>query len=243
MENMSTYTVKLTAREEIATDTMAFHFEKPAGFDFKPGQALDWTLVDPPESDAEGNTRAFSIASAPYEKDLMIATRMRDTAFKRVLRTMPIGTEVKIDGPFGELTLHDDTSIPAVFLTGGIGITPFRSIVLQAVSDKIHHRLTLFYSNHRPGDAAFLQQLTGLDSLHRKFSIVPTMTQLDGSTSEWHSETGPINRLMLEKHLDHLATPVYYIAGPPKMVGAMQALLKDCGIRHENVRFEGFDGY
>jgi ferredoxin-NADP reductase len=173
----------------------------------------------------------------------MIATRMRDTAFKQTLRTMPIGTEVKIDGPFGELTLHDDPRIPAVLLAGGIGITPFRSIVLQAISEKSNHRLTLFYSNRCPEDAAFLDELTRAGSLDRKISFVGTMTQLNGGRSEWHGEREPINRLMLEKHLDHLATPVYYIAGPPTMIAAMQTLLKDCGIRQDNVRVEGFDGY
>jgi ferredoxin-NADP reductase len=108
---------------------MAFHFEKPPGFAFKAGQALAWTLIDPPETDDEGGMRNFSIASAPGEADLMIATRMRDTAFKRVLKTMPLGTEVHIVGPFGSLTLHQNTARPAVFLAGGIGITPFRSML------------------------------------------------------------------------------------------------------------------
>lgn len=80
--------VKLKAREEIAAGTMAFHFEKPEGFVYKAGQFADYTLINPSETDAEGNTRGFSLASAPYEDDLMSATRMRDTAFKRVLKTM-----------------------------------------------------------------------------------------------------------------------------------------------------------
>src|SRR5262245_8721351 len=129
---MATYQVRLKSRREIAEGTMAFHFEKPPGFSFKAGQALSWTLVDPPETDAEGNTRNFSIASAPGEADLMIATRMRDTAVKRALKTIPLGTEVRIVGPFGSLILHQNTARQAVFLAGGIGITPFRSMLWQA---------------------------------------------------------------------------------------------------------------
>ena len=81
---------------------MAFHFAKPADFLFQAGQSIDVTLLNPPETDAEGNTRAFSIASAPFDGDLMIATRMRYTAFKRALRKVPLEVEVKIEGPSGQ---------------------------------------------------------------------------------------------------------------------------------------------
>ena len=83
--------IKLQHRSEVAERTMAFYFEKPKDFHFEPGQFADLTLIDPPETDAEGNRRTFSIASAPHEERLTFATRMRDTAFKRVLRTLPLG--------------------------------------------------------------------------------------------------------------------------------------------------------
>ncbi len=85
---------KLIRREEVAEGTMAFHFEKPSGFTFKAGQFADVTLIDPPETDAEGNTRTFSIASPPFENELVFTTRMRDTAFKRSLKKVPLATEV-----------------------------------------------------------------------------------------------------------------------------------------------------
>lgn len=118
----------------MADGTMAFHVENPDGFLYRGGQFADWTLIDPPQTDVEGNTRGFSLASAPYEEDLRIATRLRDTAFKRVLKDLPDGTPLKLDAPYGSLTLGTKTAIPAifltVFLTGGIDITPVRSIVL-----------------------------------------------------------------------------------------------------------------
>ncbi|MES2390467.1 MAG: FAD-dependent oxidoreductase, partial [Acidobacteriota bacterium] len=150
------FTIKLKYRVEVAFGTMAFHFEKPFGFNFIPGQAGDFTLNNPPETDAEGNKRSFTLAAAPYEPDLIIATRMRDTAFKRSLKSIRLGTEFTLDAPWGELTLHPDTAIPAVFLTGGIGITPVRSIVLQATHDKLPQKIIAFYSNRRPEDAPFL---------------------------------------------------------------------------------------
>ena len=133
---MPIYKVKLKSKREIADGTMAFHLEKPAGFVFKAGQFSDCTLINPAETDAEGNTRAFSFASAPYEDELIVATRMRDTAFKRILKTMEPGAELTLDAPHGSFTLHNNANIPAVFLTGGIGVTPVRSIVLQALHDK-----------------------------------------------------------------------------------------------------------
>jgi len=96
---------KLVSKREVAERTMAFHFEKPSDWTFEAGQCLDMTLLDPKETDAEGNTRSFTIASSPGEETLMIATRLRDTAFKRVLNTLPLGSEVRIEGPWGTLTL------------------------------------------------------------------------------------------------------------------------------------------
>src|ERR1041385_8550830 len=115
------FMAKLKSRQEVAEGTMAFHFEKPAGWTFKAGQFIDITLLEPSETDSEGNTRGFSIASAPDEEMLMVATRMRDTSFKRVLKTMSPGTEMKIEGPFGNLTLHNNVARTAVLLAGGIG--------------------------------------------------------------------------------------------------------------------------
>jgi hypothetical protein len=82
---------------------MAFHFEKPSGFEFRAGQFVNVTLVDPPETDDEGDDRTFSIASAPAEPDLIFATRMRDTAFKRVLKAAPMGSPVGITGASGRM--------------------------------------------------------------------------------------------------------------------------------------------
>jgi ferredoxin-NADP reductase len=134
---IASYQCNLLNRVEVAEGTMAFYFEKPSRFDFKPGQSADLTLADPPETDPEGNTRTFSIASPPFENQLMFTTRMRDTAFKRSLKKIALGTQVKIDPPMGSFTLHKNSAKAAVFLAGGIGITPFLSIVRQADHDPV----------------------------------------------------------------------------------------------------------
>ena len=240
---MAAYKVKLKSRREVASGTMAFHFEKPEGFTFQPGQCGDFTLSNPPQTDAEGNTRSFSLACAPYEDNLFITTRMRNTAFKRSLKLIELGTELDLEAPWGELTLHDDRSIPAVFLTGGIGITPVRSIVLQATHDKLAHPIFVFYSNRTPSDAAFLDELSAAEKTNADFTFVATMTEVESSPSQWSGETGYITEAMLKKHLPDLSLPIYYLTGPPEMVAAMQKLLKKAGVQEDNIRTEEFSGY
>lgn len=240
---MSIYKVKLKSRQEIAFGTMAFHFEKPEGFTYKAGQFADLTLFDPPETDAEGNTRSFSLASAPYEGDLMVATRMRDTAFKRVLKTMEVGTEISLDVPDGSLTLHDDARIPAVFLSGGIGVTPVRSIVLQATHDHLPHKIFLFDSNRRPEDAAFLGEFTDVQKQNPNFILVATMTEIEKSAKTWCGENGFVTKAMLMKFIDDFALPIYYISGPRAMVVAMRKILNESGVKDNKIRTEEFSGY
>jgi ferredoxin-NADP reductase len=243
MNTMAIFKVKVKSRQEIAAGTMAFHFEKPEGFVYKAGQFGDFTLADPPETDAEGNTRRFSLASAPYESDLMVATRMRDTAFKRVLKTMALGTEVSLDAPYGSLTLDSDAPIPAVFLSGGIGVTPVRSIVLQAAHDKLLHKIVLFDSNRRPEDAAFLDELMKAQRENPNFTLVATMTEMEKSPKAWPGETGFVTKVMLIKFIGDFNLPIYYISGPRAMVSAMRKVLNESGVTDDKIRTEEFTGY
>ncbi len=222
---------------------MAFRFEIPSGWVFQAGQFLDMTLLHPSETDAEGNIRSFSIASGPGEDTLMIATRMRNTAFKRVLKAMPIGTAVTLEGPSGDLTLHNDATRPAVFLAGGIGITPFRSMLLHAAQEKLPHRLFLFYSNRRPEDAPFLDELKALEKKHPRFTLVATMTDMATSRRTWNGETGVIDHAMLSRQLSDTASPIYYIAGPPAMVNGLHDMLRQQAVDESDIRAEEFSGY
>lgn len=240
---MPDYKVKLKCKHEIAVGTMAFHFEKPEGFIYKAGQFVDYTLINPAETDAEGNVRSFTLASAPYELDLVLATRMRDTAFKRVLKAMEPGTEITLEGPSGSFTLHDNASIPAVFLTGGIGVTPVRSILHQAVHDKLSHRILVFDSNRSPEDAAYLVELMEPCKKDPNYTFVGTMTEMEKSSREWHGETGLVTKAMLSKYVGDLMLPIYYIAGPPEMVAGMRKTLSQAGVKEDNIRTDEFEGY
>ena len=240
---MALHEVELVRREIVAEGTMAFYFTKPAAFRHQAGQSMLVTLVEPPETDGQGDSRTFTIASAPHEPELMVATRMRDTAFKRVLKTAPPGAKIALDGPNGEMVLHGDPSRPAAFLAGGIGITPFLAMARHAASARLAHRLFLFYSNRRPEDAAFLSELRGLEKANPHYRLIATMTEPDKSAQPWSGETGFIRREMLERCLPDLIAPIYYFAGPPAMTMAMHRMLEECGLGEESMRSEEFYGY
>ncbi len=172
----------------------------------------------------------------------MITTRLRDTAFKRVLQAMPLGTAVKIEGPFGDLRLHN-AARPAVVLTGGIGITPFRSILLEMIrTGGLRYRVVVFYANRRPQDAAFLDELRELAAQDPNLTLVPTMSGLDPADA-WAGEQGHIDASMLGRHLDGVTDAIYYLTGPPGMVQGLRTMLLDAGVDEDDIRTEEFTGY
>ncbi|QOY90524.1 ferredoxin--NADP reductase [Paludibaculum fermentans] len=234
---------KLLSRQEVAERTLALRFERPSHWSFQAGQYLDMTLIDPKQTDGEGNTRTFSIASSPHEASLMIATRLRDSAFKRTLQSLRVGTSVHLTGPAGDLTLDGASPRPAVLLAGGIGITPFRSMVLRAAEEELPRRIFLFYSNRRPEDAPFLEELQALERENPNYKLIATMTGMAKSQRRWNGETGKIDRAMLSRYLRNAVAPLYYVAGPPQMVQALHTMLSQAGIREDDIRAEEFAGY
>ncbi len=238
---MSKVNIKLKSRKEVANNTMMFHFSKPEGFTFKAGQFADYTQINPSETDSEGDTRGFSLG-APYEEDIIFTTRMRDTAFKNNMKKMPIGTEVIFDGAYGSFTLQNNTKIPAVFLSGGIGITPIRSIVLQATHDKTDHKIFLFYANKTPKDTAFLDELEAAEKANPNFKLIASMTD-EKNSKDWQGETGYFTEEMLKKYIGDLSKPIYYISGPASMVTSIRKTLNEAGIDDDNIRTEEFSGY
>lgn len=252
MTTMTTFNVLLQRREEVAQGTTAFHFNKPVGFTFKPGQAVDLILPSRPTTESgeaaqtaeTSNSRhTFSIVSAPFESELVVATRMRDSVFKRALKALPIGSSAQLDGPFGSLTLHNARARPAVFIAGGIGVTPFMSMLRQAAKDQLPQALVLLYSNRRPEDSAFLAELQQLERDNKHFRLVATMTEMSASKLPWQGETRLIDEALVRQIGNELSAPIYYLAGPPGMVGAIQSILNDAGINDDDVRSEEFYGY
>jgi ferredoxin-NADP reductase len=240
---MDEYIVTLTGREQVAQETMAFWFDvSGAGYTFRAGQNALFTLVDPAETDASGNTRTLSLASSPNASNsLMIAMRMRKSAFKNILGILPLGAKLRVSSAMGSFTLHRDGSRPAVFLAGGIGITPVLSILAHATEGGLPHRIHLFYSNHDLEKAAFLSELQMWQKKNTHFTFIPTVTTPNVSSSFY--ERGRIDSEMLSRYLNDMHAPIYYVCGPTEMVSAMQKLLARVGVDEDSIRTEEFGGY
>jgi len=223
------YPTTLLGRTTVAEGTMAFRFEKPHSFVFKAGQYIDLTLSPSGSGPANELTHTFSIASSPFEKELVVTTRMRNTAFKRALSVLPVGSEARIEGPMGSFTLHNNTARPAVFLAGGIGIAPFLSMLSHANEEKLRHPIVLFYANRYLEDAAFMDALWELERANPRFRFIPTLTRTDKNYRGWKGETGHINQEMLFTKVGVLRGPIFYIAGPSLMVAATRQTLSGAG--------------
>ena len=240
---MAIHEVRLVRRDVVAEGTMAFYLSRPAGFEFRAGQSLLFRLIAPPETDGEGDSQTFTIASAPHEPELMIATRVRDTAFKRVLKSLPPGAALGIDSPNGDMVLEESVSRPLVVLAGGIGITPFRSMALHAAHARLAHRMLLLYGNRRREDAAFLDELQELERRNPNFRLVAVISEPQKSARPWSGETGLIRRELIEQYVPEPKAALFYFAGPPAMIAAMHVLLEELGIAEEAMRYEEFYGY
>jgi ferredoxin-NADP reductase len=232
----------LRRHRDVAEGTMAFHFERPPGFDFKAGQAVELLLPDPANPGKDFG-HAFSIVSAPHEDELVIATRMRDSSYKKVLKALAPGAGVRLDGPFGSLTLHNKRSRAAVFIAGGIGITPFMSIVRDATHRRLPQQIVLLYSNRRPEDGAFVAELQALERSNANFRLVATMTDMEHSAVAWDGERRLIDAAFVREAVGALPDPIFYVAGPPAMVEAVRKTLAEAGVDSDDIRSEDFAGY
>jgi len=234
--------ITLVDQQEIAEHTTAFWFSPERPFTFTAGQFGSFSLVDlTVEDDGKGKTRAFSFASSPNDRHIMIATRMTGSAFKTALASSPAGTALQLMGPTGLFTLHADPARPAVFLSGGIGITPVRSICAYATEQGLRHRLYVFYANRTRAAAAFVEDFRAYHEENPNLSFIPTLT--DEKPREGGFAHGPITEALLKAYLPELATPIYYVVGPPGMVSVMKKLLQHLGVEEAQIRSEDFIGY
>jgi ferredoxin-NADP reductase len=240
---MAEFQMSLMDRQRIARETMAFWFDtNGSSYEFRAGQHADFVFTYPSIGDPSDTSRTFSLANSPHDKGLvMIALRMRQTGFKTALKAAPFGTKFRVSGPRGSFTLHKDIAKPAVFLAGGIGISPMRSILHWAAQERLPHKLYLFYANRDAEDTAFLEEFEGLAAKNPSFTLIPTLTRCQSPT--WPYENGPIDRGLLTRYLQGLNGPVYYVAGPSGMVAAMTTMLHCSGVSDDDIKTEEFGDY
>jgi ferredoxin-NADP reductase len=233
---------RIKEKRDVAKGTLMVVFDLLGEeVDFQPGQYFWVTLLDPPYDDEKGPKRHISVVTSPTERGVLgLATRLRDSAFKRSLAELPEGAEVEVEHPKGSFVLPEETDRPYVFIAGGIGITVFHSM-LRYIADKgLPHRVTLVYSNRDRQSTAFYDELREFEADNPNLEVVFTMTEDSG----WEGETRRIDAEMLRDHLgEELDSYTYLVAGPPAMVNGVAEALEGAGIPEDQVRPARFSGY
>ena len=233
---------RIKEKEEVAKGTLLVTFDlQGEELDFTPGQYFHVTLPNLGHDDDKGLRRHITVVTSPNEKGVLgFATRMRDSAFKRTLRELPVGSEVDVEPPKGTFGLPDDPSRPLVFVAGGIGITVFRSMLRFIHEEQLPYSVTLIYSNRDRESTAFHDELRELEQALPDFRLVLTMTQDPG----WDGETRKVDGEFVQDYLDQdLNRYTFLIAGPPAMAEGVQGALREAGVRDENVIVERYSGY
>jgi ferredoxin-NADP reductase/nitrite reductase/ring-hydroxylating ferredoxin subunit len=253
-ENVPTIPLKLELKllEKLpkrGTDVMSFKFSKSDEHNHLVYRAGQFAIIDlGTKEDPKGPLRSFTMASSPTEEVILITTRIRDTPFKKKLANLEIGSTAKITSPLGKFVLPDDHSAPVVFLSGGIGVTPFRSMIRYATDKQVPSKVTMFDSNRNVENTLFKEEFDDCLKRNNNLKIVYTITEEEQSKNaeEWKGERGFINESMLTKYLtrNELDNSIFYICGPPGMLKAMQKLLElDLNIPKQHIKIEEFTGY
>lgn len=231
-------------KEQVAKDAFAFYFDRTkVRFNFFPGQYIRMYL---PGTDVggRGDKRPFTIASSPLEKEqIMIVTRVIQSAFKKRLSQLSIGEKIKFYGPLGGFVLHEEEKSEQVFLAGGIGMTPFFSMISYADEKKLPLKITLFISFSRVEDVIFKEQLEAIVQKNQNVRVVYAITRPEESKLPWSGEAGRISEELIRKHIKNPLEALYYIVGPPQMVSAMEELVSTMGVPSQRILIENFTGY
>ena len=228
-------------KTEIARGTLLVIFDLLGeDVDFTAGQYFWVELLDPPYDDEKGARRHITVVTSPTEHGVLgLATRIRDSAFKRSLAELPVGTEVDVEQPKGEFVLPDDAERPYVFVAGGIGITVFRSMLRYIADEQLPDRVTLLYSNRDRESTAFMDELNELEQRIPGLRVVYTMTGDPG----WDGETRRIDAEFLRDHVEDVSGSTYLVAGPPPMVEGVVEALQAAGVPEDQIRPDRFSGY
>jgi ferredoxin-NADP reductase len=227
-------------KREVAKGTLFVRFAVEDYPDYRPGHYFWVELPDRGHQDEKGLRRHISLATSPTESGVVgLATRLRDTAFKRTLAELEVGDEVQVEEPKGSFLLPEDTSAEYVFVAGGIGITVFRSMLRFITDEDLPYRVTLVYSNRDRESAAFLDELEELERQVEGLRVILTMTDDPG----WEGETRQLDADVLAELVGGLEGKTFLVAGPPAMAEGVSESLRGAGLPEDRVLVDGFTGY
>lgn len=227
-------------KREVAKGTLLVLFAVDGYPDYRPGHYFWVELPERGHQDDKGLRRHISLVTSPTEAGVVgLATRLRDTAFKRTLAELEVGDPVEVEEPKGSFLLPEDTDADYVFVAGGIGITVFRSMLRYIADTRAPYRVTLVYSNRDRESAAFLDELADLEARIPGLRVVPTMTD----DAEWEGERRRIDEAMLTDVVGDLGAHTFLVAGPPAMAEGVSQMLLAAGLPEERVLSDRFSGY
>lgn len=214
----------------------SFRFARPSSFNYEAGQYMFVTI----NIGSDKVRKPFSISSSPTERDFIEFTKkLTSHEFSNALNAMKTGDWAKITGPRGEFTFEEGHEKIAM-LSGGVGITPLRSICRYCTDMQLHTKITLLYGNRNERDIVFWKEFEEMQHQNRNLKVVFTVDEVAES---WSGHTGLIDAEMIEKEIPDYSERVFYTCGPPAMVRTMKDLLKSLNVPKENVKEENFAGY
>lgn len=231
--------MSLEAVKEVAKNTFEYSFKTSTKFKFKPGQYLEWTLPHR-GSDQRGIRRYFTIASAPSEETVKLTVRTTDSgsSFKKELQALKPGDKLYATSRAGDFVLPPDSEkYKYIFIAGGIGVTPFRSIIKEMMAQGRNLDAVLFYANKTAEDIAYGDLFREAKKIGLEF--VPL---LDNPPEIWDGEKGFIDDVILRHHASDFKERITYISGPPPMVNAYKKLLLSLGVKREQIKTDYFPG-
>lgn len=236
------YTLTLERIEDIADGTKLFVFDRPADYDYKAGQYCAIRLADLVEPDPKGAARSFSFSSSPYEEKLAFAMRSGDSGYKKTFWSLKPGDTVEVTKAVGFFTEPEENDQPIVFLVGGIGITPVRSMLRQALHTGSQRDYTLFYANRFERDASFHDELKQLEQSLAHFRYVSVLSKAEDPVAPKNDERGYITGPMLEKYISNVPNCLYYMVGSGEFIDAMESMLAGFGVMKEQCFKDPFTG-
>lgn len=218
----------------------SFRFRIKEDVDFKPGQFFFVTL----KIDETERTKHFSFSNSPTEKGYVEFTkRITDSEFSKALERLKAGDWTRLKMPYGSFTFEGEYEKIA-FLSGGIGITPIRSICKFAADSMLPTDMVLLYGNNREEDIIFRQDLDNMQSVNKNLRIVYTLTSSDIDRKIWKGRTGYIDDTMIKEEMPDYTERIFYICGPPRMVESLINILRNkLGVQQDKIRIENFSGY
>lgn len=225
--------LKLKEKVQLTPDIYDFVFSSEKRIQFQSGQYLEWTLGHQ-NPDNRGNRRYFTIASSPTEKNLRIGVKFYpdSSTFKKRLISLPSGEEIIAGQLAGEFTLPQDTSKKLCFLAGGIGITPFRSMIKYLLDTNQKRNIILLYSTRLEEEIVYKEIL---DEAFKKLGIKTffIVTQKDGY----------LDNKKIQTQVPDYKERIFYISGPHSMVDVFEKVLEDIGISRNQIKVDFFPGY